>query len=326
MADISDLANLSDYVLNIITKANFIYTIFLIILIGLLKWMLNKFLISKFEDLALRYKWRKITTYLSFLIGGIMIPFLWLKNFQLGTFLGLFTAGVAIALRDLLSNFIGWIFIVWKRPFSIGDRIEIGGTAGDVVDVRIFQFSITEIGNWVEAEQSTGRIVHIPNKKVFNTDLANYTADFPYIWNEIPVLITFESDWQKAKNMFTQIVEGLVGEQIKTARRVINRSSRKYMIYYGTLTPIVYTRLKESGVLLTIRYLCDPRQRRGTEEEIWEAILKEVESESSIEFAYPTQRLYFKNNKVTEEEKHNFSEDKVSESSEKSMNDILEDT
>ena len=78
--------------------------------------------------------------------------------------------------------------------------------AGDVIDIRLFQFSINEIGNWVDADQSTGRIIHIPNGIVFTEPQANYTAGFQYIWNEIPVLVTFESDWKKAKQILTDIV------------------------------------------------------------------------------------------------------------------------
>ena len=74
-----------------------------------------------------------------------------------------------------------------------------------LIDLRIFQFTLMEIGNWVDADQSTGRIVHVPNGSVFVTPLANYAKGFQYIWNEIPVLVTFESDWRRAK----EILEGI---------------------------------------------------------------------------------------------------------------------
>ena len=72
-------------------------------------------------------------------------------------------------------------------------------TKGDVIDIRVFQFSILEVGNWVDADQSTGRIINIPNGKVFTETMVNYTTGFEYIWNEMPVLVTFESEWEKAK-------------------------------------------------------------------------------------------------------------------------------
>ncbi|MFW6006672.1 MAG: mechanosensitive ion channel family protein [Halanaerobiales bacterium] len=227
----------------------------------------------------------------------IFILLIWSSNFRVGTFLGLFSAGLAIALRDLLANFVGWLFIIWRRPFSIGDRIEIKDRVGDIVDIRIFQFSIIEIGgDWVKAEQSTGRIIHIPNKDIFNFELANYTADFPYIWEELEILITFESDWEKAKKIILNAANNIVGDKIEIAKENLRRSSRKYMVYYGKLTPIVYTSIKESGVSLTVRFLCAPRERRGVSNDIWEKILTDFNQEEEVNLAYPTRRLHFKSN------------------------------
>ena len=94
---------------------------------------------------------------------------------------------------------------MWKRPFEVGDRIQIGDQKGDVIDQRIFMFTVLEIGNWVDADQSTGRVIHIPNGKIFLETLASYTKGFEYIWNEIPVQVTFESDWRKAKNILESL-------------------------------------------------------------------------------------------------------------------------
>ncbi len=153
-------------------------------------------------------------------------------------------------------------------------------------------FSLMEIGNWVDAEQSTGRVVHFPNGKIFSESLANYTEGFQYIWNEIPVLLTFESNWKKAKELLVNIAakhgEGLT----ESAEDEIRTAAGKMMIYISKLTPIVYTTVKDSGVMLTIRYLCNPRRRRGTEEAIWEDILREFGACDDIDFAYPTQRHY----------------------------------
>jgi small-conductance mechanosensitive channel len=129
-------------------------------------------------------------------LGVSLLAWIWVEELlSLSTFLGLVSAGLAIALREPLINLMGWAFIVWRRPFEMGDRIEIGGQAGDVIDMRVFQFTLLEIGNWVDADQSTGRAIHVPNGKVFSESLANYSKGLAYIWNEIPVRVTFESDW-----------------------------------------------------------------------------------------------------------------------------------
>lgn len=244
-------------------------------------------------DVRLRYRWQKSTIYAAVAIGILIVGRVWFEGVQsLATILGLASAGIAIALRDLLVNMAGWAFILWRRPFQVGDRIQVGAHAGDVIDIRLFQFTLLEIGNWVEADQSTGRIIHVPNGEVFSEVTANYTHGFEYIWNEIPVLITFESNWQKAKRILTDIVNRHGASVTEAAERQIRNVSRRFMIFYTTLTPIVYTSVADNGVLLTIRYMCDPRQRRGTVQTVWEDILTEFGRCDDIDFAYPTTRFY----------------------------------
>jgi small-conductance mechanosensitive channel len=174
----------------------------------------------------------------------------------------------------------------------VGDRIQVGEHAGDVVDLRIFQFTILEIHNWVAADQSTGRVMHIPNGKVFSEVVANYSGGFEYIWNEVAVRITFESDWEGAKVILQEIADRHAESAGQTAAEQLQQAVPRFMIVYSTFTPTVYTRVETSGVLLTIRYLCRPRRRRSTEHAIWEDILSGFAQHPEIEFAYPTQRFY----------------------------------
>jgi small-conductance mechanosensitive channel len=223
----------------------------------------------------------------------LFLAFNWLGLIgSVGTFLGLMTAGIAIALKDPIVNMVAWLFILIRQPFKVGDRIQIGDQAGDVIDIRIFQFSLIEIGNWVDADQSTGRVIHIPNGIVFTSPQSNYTAGFVHIWHEIPLLITFESNWKKAKNILTEIVNKEATQITETAEKQIKAAAKKFLIYYSKLTPIVYTTIKDSGVLLTMRFLCDPRKRRSTEEVILEEVLEEFGKCKDIDFAYPTTRFY----------------------------------
>ncbi|HMB00489.1 MAG TPA: mechanosensitive ion channel family protein, partial [Spirochaetota bacterium] len=208
------------------------------------------------------------------------------------TYFGLLSAGIAIALKDILTNFAGWIFILIKRPFEAGDRVEIGDYCGDVIDLRVFQFTLLELGKRVDAEQSTGRIVHIPNSFVFLKAQINFNKGFTYIWNEIPVLITFESNWQKAKRILERFLNKQDKTITETAKKKVMQSAKKYLIFYNKLTPIVYTSVKDSGILLTARYLCDPKKKRITEQNFWENILKSFAKNKDIDLAYPTQRIY----------------------------------
>ncbi len=249
--------------------------------------------INRIEDPPVRYQWQKVIKYISVTIALILLVRIWFGAFtSLGTYFGLLSAGLAIAFKDLLVNMVGWMFILTRQPFKVGDRIEINNITGDVIDIRLFQFSVIEIGNWVDADQSTGRIINIPNGIIFSTPQANFTLGFEYIWHEIPVLVTFESDWKKAKKILSDIIQNHSGDFSKDAAAQLKRASKKFLIYYKNLTPIVYTSVKDSGVLLTIRFICHVRQRRTLEEKIWEDILEQFSKHDDIDFAYPTQRFY----------------------------------
>jgi small-conductance mechanosensitive channel len=276
-------------------QVRIVSSIIAVVLLWIIHIVATKVLVARVEDVYVRYRTRKTTGYILFLIGILVVGRIWVEGFSsLATYLGILSAGLAVALRDPLVNLAGWLFIIWRRPFEVGDRVQIGSHAGDVIDVRIFAFTLMEIGNWVDADQSTGRVIHVPNGKVFTETVANYSRGFQHIWNEIPVLITFESNWEKAKEILARIGAGHSEAASKAAAEKVRQAARKYMIFYKKLTPTVYTSVKESGVHLTIRYLCEPRRRRTTSEAIWEDILREFATCDDIEFAYPTLR-YFDN-------------------------------
>lgn len=270
------------------------YSLIVIVIVWATRLILLSIIRRREEDVSYKYRWRKTVEYTTLFVGLLFIGRIWVNDIgSFATYLGLLSAGLAIALQDPITNFFGWIFIIFRHPFDVGDRIEIGQNAGDVVDVRYFQFTIMEIGNWVDADQSTGRVLHIPNRKIFNETLANYSRGFNYIWNEIPVLITFESNRQKTKEILTAIIGKHATPMVNDARNSVRDAARHYMIFYKNLTPIVYTSVEASGILLTMRYLCDPRQRRGSAHKIWEDILTAFDENEDIAFAYPTQRIYF---------------------------------
>jgi small-conductance mechanosensitive channel len=292
------MKNISDFIENILgfspdTQDKILYSIMVIVVWLIFDKLLKKVVFEKIDDYTLRYQWQKIVKYVTVIFAIILLTKIWFGAFEsIGTYLGLVSAGLAIAFKDLLVNLAGWVFILIRKPLTVGDRVEIGEVTGDVIDIRIFQFSVIEIGNWIDADQSTGRIIHIPNGVVFSKPQANYTAGFEYIWNEMPVLVTFESDWKKAKELLLDAVNIHAVHLSKDAEKQIKEAAKKFLIFYKKLTPIVYTSVKDSGVLLTIRYLCHVRRRRGSEELIWEEVLDQFAKHKDIDFAYPTQRFY----------------------------------
>jgi len=275
------------------TLNRILWTLLTLIVVLVLRRLARRLAARNVDDSDSVYRANKIINYMVTTIFLVTVAFIWIDAFDdLSTYLGLVSAGIAIALSDLLKNMAGWAFIMSRRPLQVGDRIEIDGYKGDVVDVRLFRFSLMEIEGWVGAEQSTGRLVHVPNGLIFNEEVANYTEGFGYIWHEIPILITFESDWSLAEQLVLEILENHAPDVEGAAGATIRATARRYSIRVGTLTPTVYLTVRDSGVLLTARYLVEVRTRRGREDRIWRATLEAFAGQPDIELAYPTVRTY----------------------------------
>ncbi|HSJ08833.1 MAG TPA: mechanosensitive ion channel domain-containing protein [Longimicrobiales bacterium] len=270
-----------------------IETMAVVLFLFLLRWLLLRLVHGRTADARSRYQWRKGSTYALFVIGLFAIGRVWFVGFtSITTFLGIAAAGLVIALKEPLLNMTGWLYLIWARPFVIGDRIQIGTHIGDVIDERVFEFTLLEVGNWIEGDQSTGRVIHVPNARVFQEPVANYTRGFPYLWDELQINITFESNWKAAR--------ALVMDALRSAGRVLDADtearvlaeSGHHLIFYSTLAPTVYTRVGERGIVLTARYVTEVRARRGTAQGVWEAVLEAFAGRDDIDFAYPTQRFF----------------------------------
>lgn len=272
------------------------------VLIILVLWVLNKLAVRLFshgtvEEIRKQYHWRKTIEYTLFTIGVLVIGNLWISNFQfIVTFLGILSAGIAIALKEVFMNIAGWAYIYIRKPFDVGDRVQIGDVKGDVIDLRLFQFTLLEIGNWVDADQSTGRIVHVPNLKVFLEPQANYSQGFNYIWNEQTIFITLDSDYKKAKSVITEILHSLLLDEIASAEAEFKRARDKHLIVYNQFTPAVFIDITERGVQIAMRYLCNPRRRRMIHHAISESILERFSKEKDIRLAYPTTSIHIRSN------------------------------
>lgn len=267
-------------------QAKLLGSLFTLAVILVLYQVLDRAFVRRIEDLPTRYRWRKTLSYTFFVLSALVLGSLWIQGFQsLSTYLGLLSAGLAIALRDVITDVLGWFYLLWRKPFGMGDRVQVGDHIGDVIDQGVFQFTLVEVGNWIAADQSTGRMLYIPNSMVFRSVVANYTRGVPFIWNEIPVLLTFDSNWKKAKELLDEIGQGYVAGILDTASEErVRKASDHYLIQMGKLTPMVYTSVKENGILLTLRYLCEPRKRRDSTHIIWERLLHTLELNPDIRF------------------------------------------
>lgn len=267
-------------------------TVFMVLTGYLLMFGFIGIINKRIKNIKTRHAVRKNVIYIVSITLFVIVFFIWIQNINSVTiFLGVAGAGVALALQEVILCGAGWLLILLRHPFETGDRIEVNGIKGDVIDIRLFQTSLLEIGNWVDADQSTGRIVHFPNSFVFKHANYNYSRGFEFIWHEIPVLLTFESDWKRGREIMMAraktLAEGLEDE----VGRKIDAMRNRYMIYYGKLTPIVYVNIKDSGVELTLRYLTEAKKRRSTQDQLCQAILDDFEKEPNVNLAYPTYRI-----------------------------------
>ena len=273
----------SDHVVNLVLS-----TLVLVIIFAL-RYLVLRAVVPRLADTEVVYRARKLSFYVAV---GLLLFFLgWIWTRQLanvGSFIGLLSAGIAIALSDVLKNVAGWVLIVFRRPFKVGDRIEVGADAGDVIDIGVFRFTLMEIRNWVDADQTTGRILHVPNATVFSEPLANYNEGFPYIWVEIPVTVTFESDWQHAQDMVARIIQlhTLDPDQVAASSR------DRYVSLHRNLAPAVYVDVIDYGVTVTGRLLVPPRSRRLVTSKIWQDLLRTISAAPDVELAYPTTRFF----------------------------------
>lgn len=254
--------------------------------------ILSNVLVGPVADAHKKFVFKKSVYYVLGILTVLGLIVIWLGGVSgVAAYLGVVSAGFAIAFQDPLVNLAGWLFIAVRRPFVVGDRIQIGEHAGDVIDRRLFQFTIVEIGSWVDADQSTGHVIHIPNGWIFKNSTMNYTQSFKYIWNELPLTVTFESNWERAKELMKTVASehSAIDPEEEAA---VCEAAEQYNIFFAHLRPIVWMTLAENGVRLTIRYLCEPRRRRSTETEIWEDVLRAFSAADDINFAYPTTRFF----------------------------------
>lgn len=192
------------------------------------------------------------------------------------TIISFISAAMTLALRDFVYNFFAGIYIKIKKPFSLEHRIELNDIKGDVVSLNAFSFEILEVGNNVNADQSTGRIINIPNSLALTSPLKNYEKNFKYIWNELTVRTKLDCDIELTKEKLLEIVNSneVVKRIPKKMENEMEDISLDYRIYYNKLDPIIYCRVVDTHLEFYIRYLVHPKKTRYVEDDIWSKIIQ----------------------------------------------------
>lgn len=251
----------------------------LVILIAI--QFLRKFLKKNLPNTTTRYKSQKgveIIGYVFLIILSISYFTGNIKDFTLA--IGLFSAGVALTLQELFLSIAGSIYIFIVKVYKPGDRIEINGIKGDVIDIDSVYTTMMEIGQWVSSDNYSGRIVKLSNAFVFKGPIYNYSQDFPFIWDEFNLPIKYGSDIELAKEIVIKTAIEILSEYTTKSKERWNTVVKKYYIEDAQLDPILAITLTDNWIQFNIRYIVDYKKRRITKHLLNDQINKEVQKTS----------------------------------------------
>ncbi len=190
------------------------------------------------------------------------------------TLISVISAAMTIALRDFILNFFCGIYIKFKKPFKVEDRIQIEDIKGDVMSISAFSFEILEVSNKEDNGQSTGIVIHYPNSTIVSKPVKNINKGFKYIWNEMIIKVCLDCDLANNKKEIYKIVNSLdtvksIPRKMKNLIDDVNTTNR---IYFNKFEPIIYTRIVDDHIELILRYLMHPKKARYIESVIWNKI------------------------------------------------------
>ncbi|NPV50289.1 MAG: mechanosensitive ion channel [Candidatus Methanofastidiosum sp.] len=288
---LSLLFYLIDYTNIILNK---IYYSFLTITLTYLifKYFFQDNISNKIKDSKTRYSFKKTIYVLYIILTATIIIRIWVQDTQtLVISYGLFAAGVAISLQEFFKNFVGGIVLFVTREYSVGDRIEIKGKYGDVIDIGILNTTLLEIREWVSSDQPTGRLSIIPNGQILYATVNNYTKDNKYIWDEIEIPISYESNWEKAIILIEGIVKEYTKEIVINAEKEISELSNKYYLSNKAVVPEVYISLTDNWINFNVRYIVEVRERRKVYSDLSKLFLKAIQSSEDINIASETLKV-----------------------------------
>ncbi|MGC9434891.1 MAG: mechanosensitive ion channel family protein [Methanomicrobiales archaeon] len=258
----------------------------------LFKIVLDTFVSKQIRDPKAKYSVRKVTSILfAVTLVGIAI-LIWIEDTQvLFVSYGLIAAGLAIALQDVVKNFVGGIILFSTAMYRVGDRIEIDNRFGDVMDIGLMNTTMLETRAWVAGDQPTGRIVMIPNGRILSTEIVNYTKDHSFIWEELVLPLTYTSNWKRAISLIMEILTEVTAGTTARATEQIERLNEKYYLPRKVVEPSIYLTPTDNWIELHIRYVTDVRERRAIHNQISKRLLDEVLSKPDIVVASATMEI-----------------------------------
>ena len=267
-----------------------IWLVVIVLGIGLLRKLTKK----RIENTDLRYKAQKGIE----IVGYILIAILLLVTFTFESvkdytiIIGLFTAGLTFTLQELILSIAGSFYIFFVRVYKPGDRIEINNIKGDVIDIDSIYTTIMEMGEWVNSDNYSGRIVKISNAFVFKGPIKNYSMDFPFVWDELNILITFTSDIELAKKIIMDQATEILSDYTNNSKANWAKMVERYYIEDAKIDPTLAVSLTDNWIALNLRYITDYKLRRSTKHRLFEAIAYAVsKTKGKVSLASTTLQL-----------------------------------
>jgi small-conductance mechanosensitive channel len=251
---------------------------------------LRRVLRKRITDSSVRYRSQKGIEFLGYLLVIVLTISYFTGNIKdLALAIGLLTAGITITLQELILSLAGSFHIFLVGVYKPGDRIEINGIKGDVIDVDSIYTTMMEIGQWVSSDNYTGRIVKISNAFVFKGPVYNYSRDFPFVWDEFNLPIRYGSDMDLAKEIVVRVATEELSEYVARSVSEWKRVVAKYYIEDAVVEPTLAITLTDNWAQFNLRYIVDYKKRRYTKNLLHERIGKEIAaSNGKVELASAT--------------------------------------
>lgn len=270
-----------------------IWAVGLAVLIRLFFIFLKRRVQKSGQDKDSRYKTKKILDAVSYVIIILSILITYSKDLGgLTVALGVAGAGIAFALQEVIASVAGWLALMFGNFYRTGDRIQLGGIKGDVIDIGVLRTTLMETGQWVDGDLYNGRIVRVANSFVFKEPVFNYSGDFPFLWDEVKIPIRYGSDYELARKLLEKIANEQVGKNAEIGKKVWDQMVKKYLIEDAQLEPMITLVANDNWVQFTIRYVVNYKRRRTTKNELFLAILQAVkETDGKVQFGSATYEM-----------------------------------
>ncbi len=235
---------------------------------------------------------RRLESYLLLLaIAGVIAGFLFDDLSMVAATLGVVSAALVISLQDVCTSMCAWFVIMIGRKFTIGDRLEIDGIRGDVIDIQLLRTTFLEVNGWLGIDQPTGRVIVVPNNFVFKSKVFNFTHGHPYIWGKIDVTVTFSTPVVAAMELFELVLEQETRETFAQARQAADSMQKRYGVEDADYHPKIYTHLAENGVAFSLFYVAHYREYSAMRNKLNHRLIVELEQHKEINLAYNTMKV-----------------------------------